>query len=78
MKKFNEIFTGIANKSNDRKSHSCCGENEDVHQHVNNSQSETIYQCPMKCEGNKTYDKPGRCPVCGMNLAPVNIGSLKH
>ncbi len=26
------------------------------------------YQCPMKCEGDKTYDKPGRCPKCGMNL----------
>jgi Cu+-exporting ATPase len=26
------------------------------------------YSCPMHCEGNKTYDKPGACPVCGMNL----------
>jgi Cu+-exporting ATPase len=26
------------------------------------------YYCPMHCEGNKTYDKPGNCPVCGMNL----------
>ena len=26
------------------------------------------YSCPMKCEGDKTYDKPGKCPVCGMNL----------
>lgn len=29
------------------------------------------YQCPMKCEGEKTYDQPGRCPVCKMELAPV-------
>lgn len=29
------------------------------------------YACPMKCEKNKTYDKPGKCPVCGMKLAPV-------
>lgn len=35
------------------------------------SQQKTVYQCPMKCEGVKTYDKPGRCPVCGMNLAEV-------
>lgn len=27
-----------------------------------------IYQCPMKCEGVKTYDKAGKCPKCGMNL----------
>ncbi|SHJ17927.1 MULTISPECIES: heavy metal translocating P-type ATPase [Flavobacterium] len=26
------------------------------------------YYCPMHCEGDKTYDKPGNCPVCGMNL----------
>lgn len=26
------------------------------------------YQCPMKCEGEKTYDKPGKCPKCGMDL----------
>ena len=29
------------------------------------------YYCPMKCEGEKTYDQPGRCPVCGMYLVPV-------
>ncbi len=27
-----------------------------------------IYYCPMHCEGEKTYDKPGDCPVCGMHL----------
>lgn len=26
------------------------------------------YYCPMHCEGDKTYDKPGDCPVCGMDL----------
>ena len=26
------------------------------------------YYCPMRCEGDKTYDKPGDCPVCGMHL----------
>jgi Cu2+-exporting ATPase len=36
------------------------------------SKKETAeYQCPMKCEGDKTYDKPGKCPVCGMNLKEV-------
>ena len=30
-----------------------------------------IYQCPMKCEGDKTYDKAGKCPVCNMNLSKV-------
>ena len=27
-----------------------------------------IYYCPMHCEGDKTYNKPGDCPVCGMDL----------
>ncbi|UOB18705.1 heavy metal translocating P-type ATPase [Abyssalbus ytuae] len=27
-----------------------------------------VYYCPMFCEGDKTYDKPGDCPVCGMDL----------
>ena len=26
------------------------------------------FYCPMHCEGDKTYDKPGDCPVCGMDL----------
>ena len=29
------------------------------------------YYCPMHCEGDKLYDKPGNCPVCGMNLEKV-------
>ena len=27
-----------------------------------------VFYCPMHCEGSKTYDKPGDCPVCGMHL----------
>lgn len=27
-----------------------------------------VYFCPMHCEASKTYDKPGNCPVCSMNL----------
>jgi len=29
--------------------------------------SGTFY-CPMHCEGDKTYNSPGECPVCGMDL----------
>jgi Cu2+-exporting ATPase len=31
----------------------------------------TTYQCPMKCEGDKTYKKNGKCPLCGMQMKPV-------
>ena len=27
-----------------------------------------LYQCPMDCEKGKTYDKPGICPKCKMEL----------
>jgi heavy metal translocating P-type ATPase len=27
-----------------------------------------IFYCPMHCEGDKTYEKQGDCPVCGMDL----------
>lgn len=33
-----------------------------------NKNEKAVYQCPMECEGNKTYDKPGTCPVCEMDL----------
>ena len=26
------------------------------------------FYCPMHCEDDKTYNKPGDCPVCGMDL----------
>ncbi len=34
-----------------------------------------VFYCPMHCEGEKTYSKPGDCPVCGMDL--VEEASLK-
>jgi len=30
-----------------------------------------IYQCPMKCEGDKEYLQPGPCPVCEMQMIEV-------
>ncbi|HEX2920366.1 MAG TPA: heavy metal-binding domain-containing protein [Bacteroidales bacterium] len=54
---------GIFSKKNkEEKTSSASGES---------SESGLKYQCPMKCEGEKTYDQPGRCPVCKMYLQPV-------
>ena len=39
-----------------------------VNQNNINANKEGVYYCPMRCEGDKTYNKPGNCPVCGMNL----------
>ncbi|MEN2489945.1 heavy metal translocating P-type ATPase [Flavobacterium sp. B11] len=59
---------------------SCCsGHKKENHNH-NHHKTETkkvhvhsangVYYCPMHCEGDKTYIKPGDCPVCGMDLVP--------
>lgn len=37
-----------------------------------NSPKEGVFYCPMHCEGDKTYDRFGDCPVCGMDLVPMN------
>ncbi|HAV26373.1 MAG TPA: SCO family protein [Bacteroidetes bacterium] len=38
----------------------------------NNASTDTTqYYCPMKCEGEKVYDEEGSCPVCHMDLVPV-------
>ncbi|MGH2648710.1 MAG: HAD-IC family P-type ATPase, partial [Ginsengibacter sp.] len=48
-------------------------ENKSSHNHVHktSTSSDGKYYCPMHCEGDKMYDKPGDCPVCGMNLEKV-------
>lgn len=59
---------------------SCCSTHGHAHKHAHDhkqgvkkkktseSSGEGAYYCPMHCEGDKTYDKPGDCPVCGMHL----------
>ena len=49
----------------------CCS-NHNHSQKIKVSQSnQGQYYCPMHCEGDKTYNKPGNCPVCGMNLEKI-------
>ncbi len=50
----------------------------DPHDHVSSAhihasgETPGEYYCPMRCEGDKVYSAPGRCPVCGMHLVPVS------
>ncbi len=37
-----------------------------------------MYYCPMHCEGDKTYDQPKDCPVCGMDLVEEINLSVAH
>ncbi|GAB1446894.1 copper-translocating P-type ATPase [Flammeovirgaceae bacterium] len=58
------------------------------HQHHNHTHSPAkspkgkgtgIFYCPMHCEGEKTYDQPGDCPVCGMDLVEeINLSSKSN
>lgn len=45
--------------------------NHSDHEKITTEKKETVYQCPMKCEGDKTYVKAGDCPDCGMHLKEV-------
>ncbi|MCB8995512.1 MAG: copper-translocating P-type ATPase [Bacteroidales bacterium] len=48
------------------------------HEHKHNdtkAESQDNYYCTMLCEGGKTYNEPGDCPVCGMHLKKVEHGS---
>ncbi|MBW1654056.1 heavy metal translocating P-type ATPase [Flavobacterium quisquiliarum] len=57
---------------------SCCSghkkEHHDQHKSeikkMHHQSANDVYYCPMHCEGDKTYNKPGDCPVCGMDLVP--------
>ncbi|MEL4308897.1 heavy metal translocating P-type ATPase [Joostella sp. CR20] len=45
---------------------SCCNSHQQKKEAK--GQGTGVFYCPMHCEGDKTYDKAGDCPVCGMDL----------
>lgn len=61
------------NMENDKETKACCS-THNIPSTVAKplpKNSSGKYYCPMHCEGDKLYDKPGNCPVCGMNLEKV-------
>jgi len=42
--------------------------NHPVKKNTDSKNGTGVFYCPMHCEGEKTYDEPGDCPVCGMDL----------
>ncbi|WP_239986490.1 MULTISPECIES: SCO family protein [Arenibacter] len=36
------------------------------------------YECPMHCEGDKTYDQPGNCDICKMDLQLLALNNKKE
>ena len=59
------LISGCGNSEQQHKEEATHEHHEgEVHEHE-------AYQCPMKCEGDKTYEEEGTCPVCKMKLAKV-------
>ena len=55
------LITSCNNEANNNSgSDSTQTASTDDHKHT--------YRCPMDCEKGKTYNEPGKCPVCGMEL----------
>lgn len=55
------FFASCGNSSNE-KSNSNASEQVEI----------AMYQCPMKCEGDKMYAEKGTCPVCKMDLELIS------
>lgn len=78
MKSLNKIFRSVKKNIDPEEIETYYGHGANNHDHIghshggdNENQSANKYKCPMNCEGDKTYDAPGRCPVCKMNLTMV-------
>lgn len=73
-----EVMENGDHEGHDHDAHE--GHDHDGHDHNGNDSDDNgeedadaehasaTYNCPMKCEGETTYDKMGSCPVCGMDF----------
>ncbi|WP_338359676.1 heavy metal translocating P-type ATPase [Yeosuana marina] len=54
--------------------------NHEHHENVQVKNGNGVFYCPMHCEGDKTYDKAGSCPKCGMDLIeqPKLVNDTKY
>jgi hypothetical protein len=83
MKSLKTFFKGLRSNIDKDKIENYYGHGTHKHDHSghshnsdNESKPDIKYTCPMKCEGDKTYDAPGNCPVCNMKLIAVDIYKL--
>ena len=72
MNALDNIINEPENTPSEYKMVSTCGCG-DHNQNRSKDLQETKYQCTMNCEGNKTYNQPGNCPVCNMQLVMVGM-----
>jgi len=75
MNKFSEILSGSGQMNEIEQTHSLsCGDRYQNHQ-KRDTYAKTVFKCPSKCEGDKTYDVTGKCPVCN---TPLEKGDKMH
>ena len=53
-------------------------EHADGHEADHDEDHAHTYACPMQCEGDKTYEKPGSCPDCKMELEAIEEDPSDH
>ena len=71
MTKSNEILSFSAKKKEVTETNSCsCGSRYQNHP-KGDPCSKTVFQCHIRCEGDKTFIVPGNCPVCNAALEQV-------
>lgn len=66
-----DTFQDILEKDGDTYSIHKAGQRPEanrVEQQKSKGSGTGTFYCPMHCEGDKTYNKAGDCPVCGMDL----------
>lgn len=76
------VFTACNNVKNDTETKDIVNEKNELskedqtkeHDHdYGYEMAMGAYQCPMKCEGDKTYAEEGNCPECKMDLKKVEV-----
>jgi len=67
--KYQISLPNTASKTEPKTASCCSSKTKDQNQKETSHKHQAgTYYCPMHCEGDKTYDKEGDCPVCGMDL----------
>ena len=74
MIKLSEEFGGKSQKNEQDELYSILCESQNQNHQTPSADLKTVYRCPLKCEGDKTYHATGNCPDCKMRLVPTKPG----
>jgi len=63
---------GTEQKNEVKETHSCGNGDRYQNHPEKDPYSKTVFKCPVKCEGDKSYNSSGNCPVCHAVLEDVS------